>query len=651
MKLRIAAVALCFALVLASPSVAHANSFRELAPQKVDTSFWNNNWITGLTVDPTMPRRLYASTAYLTDPPGAVYKSLDRGATWALITGSDNDLTIMGDVALTTRGAALLAGSGSLWSGTNEGTTWTQLGVFPGHDIVDIHVDPADSSRIFIGSNHVPVPRAWLDFTIDNATSWTSREIKTVTGTPGSVNSIDVSPGGRVFVAADDAWGGTGGGLYSSDDWGVTWSQAFADVSVTDVRVDRANPGRVYAAVNGYLRYSDDSGDSWQGVTTPFDARIRTVTSDSLGRVFLGTESGSDHFGGVIQTGYDLHEFIAITPGEASGQGVLLMELGPAGCYLYTVGWTGVARWWVASAEELYGADRYQTAIEVSRQLFPITDSADSVVVCTGTNYADAMVAGPLAVEENGPVLLSGPTALSVATLAELDRVSQSGGTVYILGGTSAVPGSVEDALESRGYVVQRLGGIDRYETSVRVAQQMPGADRFFIAYGGNFPDALSAAAPAAMAGIPVLLTRITDLPVSVRGYMSAHEPFLSAYIAGDETVVGNQVVTAIDPYVTGSMKRLAGPTRYETSLAIAREFWPTPTISAGMATGVVYPDALTGAVLCARRDGPLLITPPTSLHSGVASYLASGQPNKVTIFGGRSALSTDVRSAIEALW
>ncbi|HSQ22317.1 MAG TPA: hypothetical protein VLQ52_05960, partial [Coriobacteriia bacterium] len=185
---RFTASALCCAILLAGPGVAYANSFRELAPQPLDPSLWNN-MVTGLAVDPTLPTRLYASTAYLTDPPGAVYKSLDRGASWAPITGSNNGLTTMGDVALAMRGSALLAGGGALWSGTNEGTVWTSLGSFPGHDIIDIFVDPANNSRIFIASNQVPVPRAWLDFTVNNAASWTSREIKTAESTPGSVNS------------------------------------------------------------------------------------------------------------------------------------------------------------------------------------------------------------------------------------------------------------------------------------------------------------------------------------------------------------------------------------------------------------------------------------------------------------------------------
>ncbi|MBN2848155.1 MAG: hypothetical protein JXP72_06875, partial [Coriobacteriia bacterium] len=73
MKSGITAVVLCFTLLLALPAIAHADSVRELAPQKLDTSSWENNWVTGLAVDPTLPTRLYASTAYLTDPPGAVY--------------------------------------------------------------------------------------------------------------------------------------------------------------------------------------------------------------------------------------------------------------------------------------------------------------------------------------------------------------------------------------------------------------------------------------------------------------------------------------------------------------------------------------------------------------------------------------------------
>lgn len=299
--------------------------------------------------------------------------------------------------------------------------------------------------------------------------------------------------------------------------------------------------------------------------------------------------------------------------------------------------------------EELYGADRYGTAIEVSKAMYPAADSAGSVVVCTGTNYPDAIVAGPLAYQEQGPILLSGANALSAATLAEIERILPQGGSVYIVGGPSAVPASAEAALRSRGYSVERVGGADRYETSALVARELVAPDGFFIATGGSFTDALCASAPAAMLGIPVLLTYGWYLPDSVSSYLSTEGPFDIAYIAGGEQAVGSSVVQEIGYYASQTLV-MGGKDRYETGMLLTEGFWNGPVISPGIATGAAYPDGLTGAVLCARRRGPLLITPPDALSGSVGAYLEGWMPETVMVFGGPEALSDNVRSALKAI-
>jgi hypothetical protein len=96
---------------------------------------------------------------------------------------------------------------------------------------------------------------------------------------------------------------------------------------------------------------------------------------------------------------------------------------------------------------------------------------------------------------------------------------------------------------------------------------------------------------------------------------------------------------------------QLGGRTRYDTSLEIAKTFYPTPHEAAGLATGETYPDGLTGSVLCASRGGPLLLTPFGSLRPDTASYLGKAQPEALSVFGGRDVVGIDVRCELEALW
>ena len=163
------------------------------------------------------------------------------------------------------------------------------------------------------------------------------------------------------------------------------------------------------------------------------------------------------------------------------------------------------------STVRLGGADRYETAVEVSEATF--ATNVEVVYVATGTNFADALAAGGAA-RGRGPVLLVRSDAIPDTTAAELTRLRPR--RIVVLGGTSAVAQSVQTALSA--YTtgsVTRVGGADRYATSADLSRATfsPGVATVYVATGVNFADALSAAA----LGSPVLLSRASCVPASVK--------------------------------------------------------------------------------------------------------------------------------------
>ncbi|MHB1613849.1 MAG: cell wall-binding repeat-containing protein, partial [Actinomycetes bacterium] len=125
-----------------------------------------------------------------------------------------------------------------------------------------------------------------------------------------------------------------------------------------------------------------------------------------------------------------------------------------------------------ANVGRLAGADRYATAVAVSQAQFP-NGNAGAVVLARGDLYPDALVGVPLAAAKNAPLLLTVGSSLLTVTKAELQRVLPAGGTVYILGGTGAVPTSVASQLTGLGYQVLRYGGASRFATAVQVAHAL----------------------------------------------------------------------------------------------------------------------------------------------------------------------------------
>lgn len=119
-----------------------------------------------------------------------------------------------------------------------------------------------------------------------------------------------------------------------------------------------------------------------------------------------------------------------------------------------------------AVVSRLTGADRYATAVAVSRHRFPTT--ARSVYLVSGTAWADAVAVGAAS---DGPVLLvPSHGAVPAAVRAEVARLRPA--HVYVVGGAGVVPTATARAAAGSRAVV-RLAGRDRYATAVAVTRHL----------------------------------------------------------------------------------------------------------------------------------------------------------------------------------
>jgi Pro-kumamolisin, activation domain/ell wall binding domain 2 (CWB2) len=282
------------------------------------------------------------------------------------------------------------------------------------------------------------------------------------------------------------------------------------------------------------------------------------------------------------------------------------------------------------------GTDRVATSVAASQTAFPATHSARGVVLVRSDAFADALAGTPLAVSKGGPLLLTGSASLSTATAAELQRVLPAGGFVYLLGGTSALSSAVGNAVAALGFSVVRIAGPDRFTTAALVAEYLGNPTTVFEADGTNFPDALSAGTAAAAVGGVILLTAGSSQSAPTAAYLAAHP--------GDKRyAIGGPAVSA-DP----SAKAFVGTDRFATSVLVAQAFFPTPT-SIALASGLTFPDALSGGSVAAMNNGPMVLVPSTgTLPVTVAAYLATAKTTATAawLFGGTSSVAADVFNA-----
>lgn len=97
----------------------------------------------------------------------------------------------------------------------------------------------------------------------------------------------------------------------------------------------------------------------------------------------------------------------------------------------------------IVSVQRLFGDSRYDTAVDISRRTFT-TPRVPVVYVASGQSFADALAGAAAAGALGGPVLLTAPTEISDATIAEIKRLDPV--RVVVLGG----PAVVSDAVQNR---------------------------------------------------------------------------------------------------------------------------------------------------------------------------------------------------------
>lgn len=332
----------------------------------------------------------------------------------------------------------------------------------------------------------------------------------------------------------------------------------------------------------------------------------------------------------------------------------------------------------VTTNVDLYdGNTRYGTGVAASQAAFPVAGSADAVVLARGDVFADALSGIPLAKYKNGPLLLTpggaSATALNPNVQAELIRVlpRNKQHTVYILGGVGAIPQTVEDYIRGTlGYTTIRLSGSSRFDTALAVAtdpRALNNPQNTVVARGDDFADALAAGPYAANPdkdanGVPaaIVLSSGSGLAGSPAALTQSTANYLLAkFTAGQKVLaIGGGAHTAVVALPGGASHSTSifGGDRYSTAASVASAGWgtrpglPRPAV-AGIASGVSFPDALTGGAYMALKNGPILLVDRDFLNEQARyfdeMYLGGASPTDVAVFGGPNVIDPEFSSVL----
>jgi lactocepin len=189
-----------------------------------------------------------------------------------------------------------------------------------------------------------------------------------------------------------------------------------------------------------------------------------------------------------------------------------------------------------------------------------------------------------------------------------------------------------------------RISGVDRYETAVKVSQQgWDSAKKVVLARGDQYADALAGVPLAHLYGGPLLLSKTSSLPASTYDEIKR----LGAeqvYVLGGETAISKEV---LDKLTQSGIKveRISGKDRFETAAKIASKFGKYDT--AVIASGLNFPDALSVSSYAAEQGMPILLTRDKSLPAVTKDALVKAGVEQTYVIGGNSAVNDSVLKAV----
>lgn len=224
----------------------------------------------------------------------------------------------------------------------------------------------------------------------------------------------------------------------------------------------------------------------------------------------------------------------------------------------------------VTSVMRFGGADRYATSVSIASEVTAMMGGAGefcgtslrTALLAVGDDFADALAFAPISARGPHPLLLTRRDDLPdsvreyFAAAAELGTIEH----VVIAGGTFAVSDAVVDELVEMGLNVTRIGGGDRFDTSVRIATYVLRAaasgqgacldtNRVAFATGLVYADGLSGGPLMAHLSAPTVLLWPKAVPKQVDGFLSWHlldHENLTLFVLGGSAALSYGVIRTV---------------------------------------------------------------------------------------------------------
>lgn len=223
------------------------------------------------------------------------------------------------------------------------------------------------------------------------------------------------------------------------------------------------------------------------------------------------------------------------------------------------------------------------------------------------------------------------------------------GTKVYVDANTNELLGadklkSDDNTQSTKQYVVSRINGKDRIDTSIQIAKSYIKSSEFAIlANQNNFPDSLSATVLSKKYNAPILLT---DATTADKGLIQEIKRLQTKYFVkiGGEKSISNEVATQLLP--EGSkVKSYKGADRYATNAEIIKEFKDADTCI--IASGENFADSLSIGAYATKNGYPIVLVQKNKINDVTKQALKDSKIKKCYIVGGENSVSKSLEKEL----
>lgn len=223
------------------------------------------------------------------------------------------------------------------------------------------------------------------------------------------------------------------------------------------------------------------------------------------------------------------------------------------------------------------------------------------------------------------------------------------GTKVYVDANTKELLGA--DKLKSNAntqstkqYVVSRIYGKDRIDTSIQIAKSYIKTSEFAIlANQNNFPDSLSATVLSKKYNAPILLTDAIKADKSLIQEIKRLQTKYFVKIGGEKSI-SNEVAIQLLPEKS-KVKSYKGADRYATNAEIIKEFKDADTCI--IASGENFADSLSIGAYATKNGYPIVLVQKDKINDVTKQALKDSKIKKCYIVGGENSVSKSLEKEL----